>query len=67
MEQIMVEAILEKERSKLKAIADVGKDKLKEPMRCSTCKAVTVEWSRLTTIVIWLSINCACTLSCCRV
>ena len=63
----MVEAILEKERLKLKAIADAGVDKLKEPMSCSTCKAVTVDWSRLTTIVIWLSINRACTLSCCKV
>ena len=67
MEQCLLDAIDEKERLKLNAIADAGVDKLKEPMSCSTCKAVAVDWSMLTTIVIWLSINCACTLSCCKV
>ena len=67
MERWMLEELDEKERLKLKAIADAGVDKLKEPMGCSTCKTITVDWSRLTTIVIWPSINCACTLSCCKV
>ena len=54
-------------RLKIKAIADAGVDKLKDEMICSICKEVTVDWPRLTTIVIWLSINRACTLSCCKV
>ena len=54
-------------RLKIQAIADAGVDKLKEPMSCSTCKEVTVDWSRLTTIVIWLSINRPYQLSCCKV
>ena len=58
---------LEEERLKLKAIADGGVDKLKEPMSCSTCKQVHVDWSRLTTIVIWLSINRPYQLSYCKV
>ena len=52
----MVDEILD-ERSKLKAMADGGVDQLKEPMSCSTCKQVHVDWSRLNTIVVWLSIN----------
>ena len=67
MERWMLEEIEEKERLKLKAIADAGVDKLKEPMSCSTCKTVTVDWSRLTTIVIWLSINRAYKVPCCNV
>ena len=68
MERSMLEALENKDRRlKIKAIADAGVDKLKEPMGCSTCKTITVDWSRLTTTVIWLSINCACTLSCCKV
>ena len=47
----MVDEILD-ERSKLKAMADKGVDQLKEPMSCSTCKQVHVDWSRLTTIVV---------------
>ena len=62
----MVDEILD-ERSKLKAMADGGVDKLKEPMSCSTCKQVHVDWSRLTTIVIWLSINRPYQLSCGKV
>ena len=67
MEQSIVEEMLEENRLKLKAAADAGVDKLKDKMASSTCKEVTVDWSRLTTIVIWLSINRACTLSCCKV
>ena len=68
MERSIMEALENKDRRlKIQAIADAGVDKLKEPMGCSTCKTITVDWSRLTTTVIWLSINCACTLSCCKV
>ena len=59
----MLKALDNKDRRlKIKAIADAGVDKLKEPMGCSTCKTIAVDWSRLTTTVIWLSINCPCTL-----
>ena len=70
MEQSLAEEILEEQRLKrlkLAAVAAEGVDQLKEPMGCSTCKTITVDWSRLTTIVIWLSINRAYKLSCCKV
>ena len=68
MEESMLKALENKDRRlKIKAIADAGVDKLKEPMGCSTCKTRTVDWSRLTTTVIWLSINCPWALSCCKV
>ena len=66
----MVEEILEEERLKrlkLKAVAAEGVSQLKEPMSCSTCKQVCVDWSRLTTIVLWLSIDRAYQLPCCKV
>ena len=62
----MVDEILD-ERSKLKAMADGGVDQLKDPMSCSTCKQVCVDWSRLTTIVLWLSIDRPYQLPCCKV
>ena len=49
-------------RLKIKAIADAGVDQLKEPMGCSTCTTITVDWTRLTSTVIRLSINYPCTL-----
>ena len=49
-------------RLKIQAIADAGVDQLKEPMGCSTCTTITVDWTRLTSTVIRLSINYPCTL-----
>ena len=70
MERSVVEAHRNNDRSEteitrrlqIQAIADSGVDQLKEPMGCSTCKTITVDWTRLTSIVIWLSINYPCTL-----
>ena len=68
MERSIVEALANKDhRLKIQAIADAGVDKLKEPMGCSTCKTITVDWSRLTTIVLWLSIDRPYQLPCCKV
>ena len=63
MERSIVEALENKDRRlKIQAIADAGVDQLKEPMGCSTCKTITVDWSRLTSTVVWLSIKYPCTL-----
>ena len=43
--------------AKMKAASDAGVDKIQEKLICSTCKEETTDWTRLTTIVIWQSIN----------
>ena len=70
MEQSLAFEILEEQRLKrlkLAAVAAEGVDQLKEPMSCSTCKQVCEDWSRLTTIVLWLSIDRPYQLPCCKV